>query len=170
MSERKKPGNSKATKAAAHAAPAVSSSSSESYNAAAPAPKKPKPAENLSKTENTLPNTQLRRLSPFPTMTLFGDLRLRNQPLLLTLLPLLLLLQKPLLQPTGKKPLLINEWLLKLHKRFLMIKRRGNDLQRKTDRQTISFFEISIEAGILLGGKHETCFVLGVAGIEPMLS
>jgi hypothetical protein len=36
--------------------------------------------------------------------------------------------------------------------------------------QTISFFEISIEAGILLGGKHEACFVLGVAGIEPMPS
>ncbi len=28
-------------------------------------------------------------------------------------------------------------------------------------RQTISFIEISIEAGILLGGKHEACFVLG---------
>jgi hypothetical protein len=41
-------------------------------------------------------------------------------------------------------------------------------------RQTISFIEISIEAGIvpgiLLGGKHEACFVLGVAGIEPMPS
>jgi hypothetical protein len=36
-------------------------------------------------------------------------------------------------------------------------------------RQTISFIEISIEAGILLGGKH-ACFVLGVAGIEPMPS
>jgi hypothetical protein len=36
--------------------------------------------------------------------------------------------------------------------------------------QTISFIEISIEAGILLGGKHEACFVLGVAGIEPMPS
>ncbi len=36
--------------------------------------------------------------------------------------------------------------------------------------QTISFTEISIEAGILLGGKHEACFVLGVAGIEPMPS
>jgi hypothetical protein len=35
--------------------------------------------------------------------------------------------------------------------------------------QTISFIEISIEAGILLGGKHEACFVLGVAEIEPML-
>jgi hypothetical protein len=40
----------------------------------------------------------------------------------------------------------------------------------QTDRQTISFIEISIEAGILLGGKHEACFVLGVAGIEPMQS
>jgi hypothetical protein len=38
------------------------------------------------------------------------------------------------------------------------------------NRQTISFIEISIEAGILLGGKHEVCFVLGVAGIEPMPS
>jgi hypothetical protein len=28
-------------------------------------------------------------------------------------------------------------------------------------RQTISFIEISIEAGILLGGKHQACFVLG---------
>jgi hypothetical protein len=36
--------------------------------------------------------------------------------------------------------------------------------------QTISFIEISIEAGILLGGKHLACFVLGVAGIEPMPS
>jgi hypothetical protein len=36
--------------------------------------------------------------------------------------------------------------------------------------QTISFIEISLEAGILLGGKHEACFVLGVAGIEPMPS
>jgi hypothetical protein len=36
--------------------------------------------------------------------------------------------------------------------------------------QTISCIEISIEAGILLGGKHEACFVLGVAGIEPMPS
>jgi hypothetical protein len=35
-------------------------------------------------------------------------------------------------------------------------------------RQTISFIEISIEAGKLLGGKHEACFVLGVAGIEAM--
>ncbi len=35
-------------------------------------------------------------------------------------------------------------------------------------RQTISFIEISIEAGILLGGKHEACFVLGMlrAGID----
>ncbi len=39
-----------------------------------------------------------------------------------------------------------------------------------TDRQTISFIEISIEAGILLGGKYKACFVLGVAGIEPMQS
>ncbi len=31
-------------------------------------------------------------------------------------------------------------------------------------RQTISFIEISIEAGILLGGKHEACFVLLRAG------
>jgi hypothetical protein len=37
-------------------------------------------------------------------------------------------------------------------------------------RQTISFIEISIKAGILLGGKHKACFVLGVAGIEPMPS
>jgi hypothetical protein len=37
-------------------------------------------------------------------------------------------------------------------------------------RQTISFIEISIKAGILLGGKHEACFVLGVAGIELMQS
>jgi hypothetical protein len=37
-------------------------------------------------------------------------------------------------------------------------------------RQTISFIEISIEAGILLGGKHKACFVLGVEGIEPMPS
>ncbi len=36
--------------------------------------------------------------------------------------------------------------------------------------QTISFIEISIEAGIVLGGKHEAFFVLGVAGIEPMPS
>jgi hypothetical protein len=40
----------------------------------------------------------------------------------------------------------------------------------QTDRQTISFIEFSIEAGILLGGKHEACSVLGVAGIEPMPS
>ncbi len=39
-----------------------------------------------------------------------------------------------------------------------------------TDRQTISFIEISIEAGKLLGGKHKARFVLGVAGIEPMSS
>jgi hypothetical protein len=37
-------------------------------------------------------------------------------------------------------------------------------------RQTTSFIEISIEAGKLLGGKHKACFVLGVAGIEPMPS
>jgi hypothetical protein len=37
-------------------------------------------------------------------------------------------------------------------------------------RQTISFIEISIEAGILLGRKHEACFVLGVAGNKPMQS
>jgi hypothetical protein len=36
--------------------------------------------------------------------------------------------------------------------------------------QTISLIEISTEAGILLGGKHEACFVLGIAGIEPMPS
>jgi hypothetical protein len=36
--------------------------------------------------------------------------------------------------------------------------------------QTISFIEISIEAGILLGGKLEACFVLGVTGIEPIPS
>jgi hypothetical protein len=41
---------------------------------------------------------------------------------------------------------------------------------RAKDPETISFIEISIEAGILLGGKHEACFVLGVAGIEPMPS
>jgi len=35
-------------------------------------------------------------------------------------------------------------------------------------RQTTSFIEISIKAGKLLGGKHEACFVLEVAGIEPM--
>jgi hypothetical protein len=34
----------------------------------------------------------------------------------------------------------------------------------------LAFIEISIEAGILLGGKHEACFVLGVAGIKPMQS
>jgi hypothetical protein len=43
-------------------------------------------------------------------------------------------------------------------------------LARLLSRQTISFIEISIEAGILLGGKHKACFVLGVAGIEPMPS
>ncbi len=32
-------------------------------------------------------------------------------------------------------------------------------------RQTIRFIEISIEAGILLGGKHKACFVLGFARI-----
>ncbi len=37
-------------------------------------------------------------------------------------------------------------------------------------RQAISFIEMSIEAGILLGGKHKACFVLGVAGIELMPS
>ncbi len=42
--------------------------------------------------------------------------------------------------------------------------RRAND----TDRQLA--IEISIEAGILLGGKHKAFFVLGVAGIEPMPS
>jgi hypothetical protein len=36
--------------------------------------------------------------------------------------------------------------------------------------QTVSFIEISIEAGILLGGKHEACFVPGAAGIESMPS
>jgi hypothetical protein len=36
--------------------------------------------------------------------------------------------------------------------------------------QTISFIEFSKEAGILLGGEHEACFVLGVTGIEPMQS
>ena len=41
---------------------------------------------------------------------------------------------------------------------------------RRRSRQTISFIEISIEADILLGGKHKACFVLGVAGIEPMPS
>ncbi len=43
-------------------------------------------------------------------------------------------------------------------------------MKKDSDRQTISFIEISIEAGKLLGGKHEACFVLGVAGIEPMRS
>jgi hypothetical protein len=42
------------------------------------------------------------------------------------------------------------------------------------NRQKISFIEISKEAGILLGGKHElkACFVLGpgMAGIESMPS
>jgi hypothetical protein len=33
-------------------------------------------------------------------------------------------------------------------------------------RQITSFIEISTEAGILLGGKHEACFVLGVAGMK----
>ncbi len=42
--------------------------------------------------------------------------------------------------------------------------------RQDTSTQTISFIEISIEAGILLGGKNEACFVLGVAGIEPMPS
>jgi hypothetical protein len=50
----------------------------------------------------------------------------------------------------------------------------GSKYSRKNrygaDRQTISFIEISIEAGILLGGKPEACFVLGLAGIEPMPS
>jgi hypothetical protein len=45
-----------------------------------------------------------------------------------------------------------------------------NPQARQTERQTISCIEISIEAGILLGGKHEACFVLGLAGIEPMPS
>jgi hypothetical protein len=35
---------------------------------------------------------------------------------------------------------------------------------------TDGFIEISIEVDILLGGKHEARFVLGVAGIEPMPS
>ncbi len=43
------------------------------------------------------------------------------------------------------------------------------DTDTDTDRQ-LAFIEISIEAGKLLGGKHEACFVLGVAGIEPMQS
>jgi hypothetical protein len=42
--------------------------------------------------------------------------------------------------------------------------------QFKWNRQATSFIEISIEAGILLGGKHEAYFVLGLAGIEPMPS
>ncbi len=37
-------------------------------------------------------------------------------------------------------------------------------------RQPTSFIEISKEAGKLLGRKHKACFVLGVAGIEPMPS
>ncbi len=45
-----------------------------------------------------------------------------------------------------------------------------NDSLNHEPRQTISFIEISIEAGRLLGGKHEACFVLGLAGIEPMPS
>jgi hypothetical protein len=40
-------------------------------------------------------------------------------------------------------------------------------LMDRTDRQ-LTFIEISIEAGILLDGKLEARFVLGVAGIEPM--
>jgi hypothetical protein len=35
--------------------------------------------------------------------------------------------------------------------------------------QTISFIEISIEAGILFGGTHEACFVLRMAGIEVII-
>ena len=35
---------------------------------------------------------------------------------------------------------------------------------KTTDRLTISFIEISIEAGILLGGKHEACFMLRAGG------
>jgi hypothetical protein len=48
----------------------------------------------------------------------------------------------------------------------------GTQGDRETRRkiQTINFIEISIEAGILLGGKHDACFVLGLAGIEPMPS
>jgi hypothetical protein len=49
-------------------------------------------------------------------------------------------------------------------------RRKYDPIQARADRQTISFIEISIEAGILLGGKHEACFVLVVAGIEPMPS
>jgi hypothetical protein len=45
-----------------------------------------------------------------------------------------------------------------------------NFIRAQTDRQTISFIEISIEAGILLGGKDEAFFVLRVAGIELMPS
>jgi hypothetical protein len=38
-------------------------------------------------------------------------------------------------------------------------------------RQTISLIEIPIEAGILLGGEHDACFVLvGAAGVEPVPS
>ncbi len=37
----------------------------------------------------------------------------------------------------------------------------GNSTPTIPHRQTISFIEISIEAGILLGGKHEARFVLG---------
>ena len=44
------------------------------------------------------------------------------------------------------------------------------ETEAETDRQTISFMEVSIEAGKLLGGKHKACFVLGAAGIEPMQS
>jgi hypothetical protein len=52
------------------------------------------------------------------------------------------------------------------------ISRSDSTISPSKNRQTlaISFIEISIEAGILLGGKHEACFVLGMAGIEPMPS
>jgi hypothetical protein len=46
----------------------------------------------------------------------------------------------------------------------------SQDERQVAQRQTTSFIEISIEAGKLLGGKHEACFMLGVAGIEPMPS
>jgi hypothetical protein len=42
-----------------------------------------------------------------------------------------------------------------------------HDMSLHPVEETTSFIEISIEAGKLLGGKHEACFVLGMAGIEP---
>jgi hypothetical protein len=59
---------------------------------------------------------------------------------------------------------LFDSWILMYHIAPFLI------ILIDSDRQTISFIEITIEAGILLGGKHEACFMLGVAGIEPMPS